>query len=141
MEWFRSYRVRIADGSNKAANVERRRSRETPKATFESPSAVLRTTAVMLRDALNAADENDHGRRPSASLPESARPIPRKDVGFTIHSEKNGETNKIKQTSPTLTVAKARALFKAGHLVHIADSSGRLYAPSEFDEILKFDRG
>lgn len=47
MEWFRS-----ADGSNKAANVERRRSRETPKATFESPSAVLCTTAVMLRDAL-----------------------------------------------------------------------------------------
>jgi hypothetical protein len=42
--------------------------------------------------------------------------------------------------SQTLTVAKARGLFKSGWMVHVTDSSGRQYAHSEFDEILNFDR-
>ena len=45
-----------------------------------------------------------------------------------------------RQLGVSLTVAKARGLFKTGWKVHIADSAGRRYAPSEFDEILRFDR-
>jgi hypothetical protein len=68
------------------------------------------------------------------------RPSPKTQVGFTVHASRNGETSETHRTSPTVTVAKARVLFKMGWSVHIADSAGRQYAPSEFDEILKFDR-
>ena len=68
------------------------------------------------------------------------RPSPPKALVSTVHASKNGETNEVQQDSPTLTVAKARGLFKTGWKVHIADSAGRRYAPSEFDEILKFDQ-
>jgi hypothetical protein len=63
-----------------------------------------------------------------------------KRAAFTVHASKNGEISELQQNSPTLTVAKARGLFKTGWMVHVADSAGRHYAPSEFDEILKFDR-
>jgi hypothetical protein len=68
------------------------------------------------------------------------RPSAPKRAAFTVHASKNGEINELQQNSPTLTVAKARGLFKTGWKVQIADSAGRQYAPSEFDEILKFDR-
>jgi hypothetical protein len=68
------------------------------------------------------------------------RPSAPTRAAFTVHASKNGEINELQQNSPTLTVAKARGLFKTGWQVHIADSAGRQYAPSEFDEILKFDR-
>jgi hypothetical protein len=68
------------------------------------------------------------------------RPSPKTQAGFTVHASRNGETSQTHRTSPTVTVAKARVLFKTGWSVHIADSAGRQYAPSEFDEILKFDR-
>ena len=71
---------------------------------------------------------------------EQDRPSAPRLAAFTVHASKNGETNEVHQNSPTLTVAKARGLFKTGWKVHIADSAGRRYAPSEFDEILKFDR-
>jgi hypothetical protein len=67
-------------------------------------------------------------------------PSPPKRAAFTVHASRNGEINEVQQDSPTLTVAKARGLFKTGWKVHIADSAGRRYAPSEFDEILRFDR-
>jgi hypothetical protein len=67
-------------------------------------------------------------------------PIPPKLAAFTVHASRNGEINEVPQDSPTLTVAKARGLFKTGWKVHIADAAGRRYAPSEFDEILRFDR-
>jgi hypothetical protein len=65
--------------------------------------------------------------------------LPQK-TGFTVHASKNGETSETQRTSPTITVAKARTLFKSGWRVHIADAKGRKYGPAEFDEILKFDR-
>jgi hypothetical protein len=68
------------------------------------------------------------------------RPSAPKLAAFTVHASRNGEINEVQQDSPTLTVAKARGLFKTGWKVHIADSAGRRYAPSEFDEILRFDR-
>jgi hypothetical protein len=74
------------------------------------------------------------------TLREELPPSPPKRAAFTVHASRNGETNEVQQDSPTLTVAKARGLFKTGWKVHIADSAGRRYAPSEFDEILRFDR-
>ncbi len=74
------------------------------------------------------------------SVAKSGEKLPRQKIGFTIHASKNGETNETERTSPTITVAKARALFKSGWRVHIADAAGRKYGPAEFDEILKFDR-
>jgi hypothetical protein len=62
------------------------------------------------------------------------------NIGFTVHAVENGETLETHRTSPTVTVARARGLSKSGWRVHIADSTGRQYAPLEFDEILKFDR-
>jgi hypothetical protein len=74
------------------------------------------------------------------SVAKSGEKLPREKIGFTVHASKNGETNETQRSSPTITVAKARILFKSGWRVHIADAAGREYGPSEFDEILKFDR-
>jgi hypothetical protein len=67
------------------------------------------------------------------------RPAPPPRIGFTVSSSKDGETREIQLTSPTLTVAKARMLFKSGWRVHITDAAGRQFAPSEFDQVLRFD--
>jgi hypothetical protein len=74
-----------------------------------------------------------------ADEPRVVRPVPKPKSGFTIISSKNGETREVQLTSPTLTVAKARMLFKSGWRVHITNAAGRQFAPSEFDEVLKFD--
>jgi hypothetical protein len=86
----------------------------------ESPKAVF--------DSLSKAWE----KLPQERLPPK--------IGFTVYASKNGETSETQRTSPTITVAKARTLFKSGWRVHIADAAGRKYGPAEFDEILKFDR-
>ena len=52
---------------------------------------------------------------------------------------KDGETAVVQMTSPTLTVARARMLFKSGWWVQVTNAAGRQFAPSEFDDILKFD--
>src|ERR1700761_3034108 len=67
-----------------------------------------------------------------------SRPNLAPQPGFTVHASKNGETSATHRTSPTITVAKARMLYKTGWTVHIADAAGRRYSPAEFDEILKF---
>jgi hypothetical protein len=67
------------------------------------------------------------------------RPIPARKVGFTISSSKEGETAIVQMTSPTLTVARARMLFKSGWRVQVTNAAGRQFTPSEFDDILKFD--
>jgi hypothetical protein len=41
---------------------------------------------------------------------------------------------------PTATVAKARGLFKAGWVVQIIDEKGFPCAPSQFDQLLSFDK-
>jgi hypothetical protein len=74
-----------------------------------------------------------------ADQPRLIRPIPKPKIGFTISSSKDGETSEVQLTSPTLTVAKARMLFKSGWRVHITNAAGRQFAPSEFDDVLKFD--
>jgi hypothetical protein len=74
-----------------------------------------------------------------ADEPRFVRAVPQPKIGFTVSSSKNGETNEVQLTSPTLTVAKARMLFKSGWQVHITNAAGRQFAPSEFDDVLKFD--
>ena len=72
-----------------------------------------------------------------ASEKASPKPVPK--IGFTIASSKDDEKNEIQLTSPTLAVAKARILSKSGWRVQITNAAGRQFAPSEFDEVLKFD--
>ena len=74
-----------------------------------------------------------------ADEPRLVRAVPKPKIGFTISSSKNGETGEVQLASPTLTVAKARMLFKSGWRVHITNAAGRQFAPSEFDDVLKFD--
>jgi hypothetical protein len=74
-----------------------------------------------------------------AEQPRPVRPIPKPKIGFTISSSKDGESSDVQLTSPTLTVAKARMLFKSGWRVQITNAAGRQFAPSEFDDVLKFD--
>jgi hypothetical protein len=57
---------------------------------------------------------------------------------FTIRASKDGETIETVRIGPT--VAKARGLFKTGWMVQIFDDDGLPYAPSEFDQLLSFDR-
>jgi hypothetical protein len=57
-------------------------------------------------------------------------------TAFTVHASKNGETVQTVRISPTMTVAKARALHNEGWQVHITDVQGRRYDPAEFDLVL-----
>jgi hypothetical protein len=59
---------------------------------------------------------------------------------FIIRATKDGETIETVRIGPTATVAKARGLFKTGWIVQIIDDDGSVYAPSEFDQLLSFDR-
>jgi hypothetical protein len=58
---------------------------------------------------------------------------------FTIRASKDGEIVETVRIGRTVTVAKARGLFKAGWMVQIIDSDGTPYAPSQFDHLLSFD--
>ena len=59
---------------------------------------------------------------------------------FTIRASKDDETTTTVRIGPTITVAKARELSKAGWTVRIIDENGSIYEPSEFDQLLSFDR-
>ena len=131
MEWFKLTKQRAAVRPEVPA-----------EATAEQPPV---KADRLLDAAMAAASKISIGKIPSPKTvfdsPPSqkavVRPTPR--VGFTISSSKNGESSELQLTSPTLTVAKARMLFKSGWRVHITNAAGRQLAPSEFDEILKFD--
>ena len=85
-------------------------------------------------------EQSAHGSFHACVEPPCANPGFLLDVvGFTISSSRDGESSEMQLTSPTLTVAKARMLFKSGWRVHITNAAGRRFAPSEFDEVLKFD--
>jgi hypothetical protein len=61
-------------------------------------------------------------------------------MNFTIRAVKDGDTTVLVRAGPTLSVAKARALSKAGWSVEIIDADGVSYSPSELDQLLSFDR-
>jgi hypothetical protein len=120
--WFRPKEVRvpILPDNFGEDDTDLKTSRPSPKDTFDKQTF----------------DKETFDRITILEDPPSAPKL----AAFTVHASKDGETNEVQQDSPTLTVAKARGLFKSGWKVHIADSAGRRYAPSEFDEILRFDR-
>jgi hypothetical protein len=61
-------------------------------------------------------------------------------MNFRTRASRDGESKELGVASPTLTVAKARMLSKAGWAVEIIDAEGVSYAPLQFDRILSFDR-
>ena len=61
-------------------------------------------------------------------------------MNFTIRAVRDGITTELVRSGPTLSVAKARALAKAGSTAVFIDADGVSYSPSEFDQLLSFDR-
>ena len=128
MAWFkpREIKVPILPDNFGEDDPEPKASRPSPKDTFDKDTF---DKQIFDKETFD-----------SVAIKEERPPIALRRAAFTVHASKNGEINEVQQDSPTLTVAKARGLFKTGWKVHIADSAGRRYAPSEFDEILRFDR-
>ena len=52
---------------------------------------------------------------------------------FTIHASNNGQSVVTVRISPAVAVDKARALESLGWQVHVTNSAGRRFTPSEFD--------
>ena len=52
---------------------------------------------------------------------------------FTIHASKNGQCVVTVRISPAVAVDKARVLESLGWQVHVTDSAGHRFTPSEFD--------
>jgi hypothetical protein len=134
VEWFKLSKSRSSAGSAIQAGAI---APEPPK-----PAPMLAST---LASTLAPPPVPNPAKSPKAvfdSIPDAPRigvPVPTRKVGFTISSSKDGETAIVQMTSPTLTVAKARMLFKSGWRVQVTNAAGRQFAPSEFDDILKFD--
>jgi len=126
--WFKSREIKvpILPDNFGEDDPEPKALRPSPKDTFDKQTFDKPTFDKEIFDSVTIREE-----RPAS---------PPRRAAFTVHASRDGEINEVQQDSPTLTVAKARGLFKTGWKVHIADSAGRRYAPSEFDEILRFDR-
>jgi len=54
---------------------------------------------------------------------------------FTIHASKNDQCVATVRISPATAVDKARMLEKSGWQVHITDSAGRQFDPSDFNRL------
>jgi hypothetical protein len=54
---------------------------------------------------------------------------------FTIHASKNGQSVVTVRISPTVAVDKARVLESLGWQVHVTDSAGQQFDPSDFDRL------
>jgi hypothetical protein len=52
---------------------------------------------------------------------------------FTIYASKNGQSVVTVRISPAVAVDRARVLKSLGWQVHVTDSAGRRFTPSEFD--------
>jgi hypothetical protein len=156
MEWFKLSKPRAASKPTVAAPAIQSAIEEpaievsavevpaVPAAVTEPESARPGTPPALLQISA-ATSAPIPAKSPKATFdtyadePRRIRAAPRPTTGFTIISSKDGETGELQLTSPTLTVAKARMLFKSGWRVHITNAAGRQFAPSEFDEVLKFD--
>ena len=71
----------------------------------------------------------------TTDLPEARRG----DV-FTIHATRNDQSMVTHRIIPDVAVAQARVLNDAGWRVRISGLGGRQFAPSEFHQLLTFDR-
>jgi hypothetical protein len=58
---------------------------------------------------------------------------------YAIHASKNGQSIVTIRISITTAVEKARLLDRGGWRVHITDSAGHQFAPSDFDQLLLSD--
>ena len=54
---------------------------------------------------------------------------------FTIHASRNDQSVVTVRISPAVAVDKARVLENLGWQVHITDSAGRQFDPSDFDRL------
>jgi hypothetical protein len=146
MSWFKSAKTAVSTGSISAGQNNRDfagmpvAELDVAKPEIAKPEiAALETAKWVIAGPADVAPRES----PKAvfdTVAKSGEKLPRQKIGFTVHASKNGETNETQRSSPTITVAKARILSKSGWRVYIADAAGREYGPSEFDEILKFDR-
>lgn len=59
---------------------------------------------------------------------------------FTIHATRNDQSLVTHRIIPDVAVAQARSLNDAGWRVRISGLGGRQFAPSEFHQLLTFDR-
>jgi hypothetical protein len=100
--------------------------------TPEQPEAAVAAGPAQIKSPKAVFDSVDDELR-------TIRPLAVPATGFMISSTRDGETDELQLTSPTMTVAKARMLFKSGWRVQVINAAGRQFAPSEFDEILRFD--
>jgi hypothetical protein len=62
-----------------------------------------------------------------------------KEMTFTIHASKDGETIETHRASPVIAVAQARMLDMAGWQVQITDLAYRQYQLEKLDQLLSFD--
>jgi len=69
------------------------------------------------------------------------KPVMAEPAGvYTIHATRNDQTIVTHRIIPDVAVAQARTLKAAGWRVRISGIGGRQYAPSEFDQLLTYDR-
>ena len=54
---------------------------------------------------------------------------------FTIHATKNGQSVMTVRISPAVAVDRTRVLESLGWRVHVTDSGGHQFDPSEFDRL------
>jgi len=59
-------------------------------------------------------------------------------VTFTIHASKNGQSVVTVRISPAVAVDRARVLESLGWQVHVTDSAGHQFGPSDFDRLSLF---
>jgi hypothetical protein len=59
---------------------------------------------------------------------------------LTIHARKNDQSIVTVRISPAVAVDKARMLEKLGWQVHVTDSSGCQFDPSDFDQLSSLNR-
>lgn len=59
---------------------------------------------------------------------------------FTIHATRNDQSMVTHRIIPDVAVAQARALNDAGWRVRISGLGGRQFTPSEFHQLLTYDR-
>ena len=59
---------------------------------------------------------------------------------FTIHARKNDQSIVTVRISPAVAVDKARMLEKLGWQVHVTDSTGCQFDPSDFDQLSSLNR-
>jgi len=55
---------------------------------------------------------------------------------FTIHASRDGQSVVTIRISPVAAVDKAVMLERLGWQVHITDSAGHQFGPSDFDQLL-----